>query len=617
MDKASASAVLLDDHLNVWRHLIHMLSGERPIVRRLERPSLRPPLEHAGEGVVSLPECVDWFGQVEQNRAVYRFLALQLAGRREFGTYAARPHGEGGEPSALEELFAVAEGVRVQHRLALEYPGSAAAAPQLAAAWIARGESEAQPSFGLVCDTLLALALAPPQARALPAWLPGETAEAVLQLLAPLARAEATARQSLSVASRLVRLLAAPVLRGSREGSVLREKRAVPAIEAVDVFELASEDPDNERSRALASAAPGSEDAEAAEDADASPAPAAQSGALSGRAVASAADSSEPEVDATPVHRTHRLHSPGEAYVYDEWDHTLGDYRRRRCRVHELALPTDSGAFFERTLRESRPLLAEVRRQFERIRPERYRPLRGLADGEDFDLNALTEARIEARARRSPNERIYTARTRQQRDVATLFLVDLSASTDQPYPEPGHPPPRRVVDTLREALVVMSAALQVLGDSYAIYGFSSQGPDRVEVYPVKAFDEALTPAVRGRVGGMLPKHGTRMGAALRHVISKFARCHARSRHLILLSDGFPQDHDYGPDRRSHAYGIEDTAVALREVSDAGATPFCITVDRAGNDYLRRMCDAAQYLVIEDVHALPRELPKIYRRVVSD
>lgn len=84
--------------------------------------------------------------------------------------------------------------------------------------------------------------------------------------------------------------------------------------------------------------------------------------------------------------------------------------------------------------------------------------------------------------------------------------------------------------------------------------------------------------------------------------------------MLLLSDGYPQDLDYGADPRTHSYGIEDTAVALRELSAAGPLPFCITVDRAGNDYLRLMCDPSQYLVIDDVAGLPRELPKIYRRV---
>ena len=73
-------------------------------------------------------------------------------------------------------------------------------------------------------------------------------------------------------------------------------------------------------------------------------------------------------------------------------------------------------------------------------------------------------------------------------------------------------------------------------------------------------------------------------------MEKMASITSRSRHIILLSDGFPQDFDYGQDRRSNVYGLRDTTVALREVEAAGITPFCITVDKAGHDYLREMCD---------------------------
>jgi hypothetical protein len=289
------------------------------------------------------------------------------------------------------------------------------------------------------------------------------------------------------------------------------------------------------------------------------------------------------------------------AFFYDEWDHVIGDYRPRWCRLHERALTGDSGEFFGRALADYAAVLPEVRRQFQRIRPEMYRPLRGLEDGEDFDLNAVTDARIEVRARRSPSTRLYKSRVREARDVATLFLLDMSASTDEPL-GPG----RRIIDALKEALVVMTEALDELGDAYAIYGFSGQGRENVEFYLVKGFGEALGTAVKSRIGGIVPKRSTRMGAALRHAVEKMDAVGARVKHLMLLSDGFPQDDDYGEDRRSHLYGIRDTAVALREADAAGITPFCITVDRAGHDYLREMCDASRYMVIDDITALPRD-----------
>jgi nitric oxide reductase NorD protein len=106
-----------------------------------------------------------------------------------------------------------------------------------------------------------------------------------------------------------------------------------------------------------------------------------------------------------------------------------------------------------------------------------------------------------------------------------------------------------------------------------------------------------------------------MGAALRHAVAKMRGVTARSKHVILLSDGFPQDVDYGDDRRSNVYGIQDTMMAFQEAARAGVTPFCITVDKAGHDYLKEMCEASRYLVIDDITALPRELPKIYQRFV--
>ena len=321
-------------------------------------------------------------------------------------------------------------------------------------------------------------------------------------------------------------------------------------------------------------------------------------------------------------------------HLHDEWDHRIGDYRVDWCEVHDLEVDGDSGLFFSRALSERRELLPEVRRQFQCVKPEGYRILRGLLDGEDFDLNAVVDARADLRARRDSSAKLYTARRREERDVATLFLLDMSASTDEetdPAPpsdvelddefdltiRPARPRSRRIIDIQKEALVIMSQALEEIGDLYAIYGFSGHGRQQVEFFGIKSFEESLTTAVRGRIGGIEPQRSTRMGAALRQALMHFRPIAARSKHLILLSDGFPQDFDYGDDRRSNVYGLKDTAMALREAEQSGISTFCITVDRAGNDYLREMCEDKKYLVIDEIDALPLELPKIYSEATRE
>ena len=335
-----------------------------------------------------------------------------------------------------------------------------------------------------------------------------------------------------------------------------------------------------------------------------------------------------------------RSRSQDSYYAYDEWDYVAADYRRNWCRLREIPVEGDGGDFFEKTLLQYAEMLPQVRRNFQRIRPASYRMVRGLEDGDELDFDRMIESRVMRRMGEIPDSRVYQARKKEARDVATLFLLDMSASTDEPIhreaPRPNQdgapdqddwskawqrPPdaqpqrPRRIIDVNKEALVIMAQSLEEIGDSYAIMGFSGHGRDNVEFYVIKEFDQELTDEVKARVGAVEPKRSTRMGAAIRHVREKFKDCSSRAKHMIMLSDGFPQDFDYGHDRRSNAYGIQDTMVALKELEMAGVLPFCITVDRTGHDYLRQMCAPSRYLVIEDITSLPRQLPKVYEQVV--
>ena len=324
-------------------------------------------------------------------------------------------------------------------------------------------------------------------------------------------------------------------------------------------------------------------------------------------------------------------------FFYDEWDYHIADYRTRWCRLREIMLNGDAGEFFAKTLGDYVALAPAIKAEFQRIRPEQYRLVRGLEDGEEFDLNAVITAVSDRRARLAPSPKVYTTKRQTERDVAALFLLDMSASTDEPVvplppaygqddsddwlaawkkkPVEPQPKSRRIIDVTKEALVLMAEALEEIGDTYAVYGFSGQGRDNVEFYHVKSFTESLSPTIKGRIGAIEPKRSTRMGPAIRHSLEKLKDIACRVKLLVLLSDGFPQDMDYGTDRRSATYGIQDTMMALREADQAGVLTFCLTIDKAGHDYLRDMCAPSRYMVLEDVTSLPTELPKVYQRYI--
>jgi nitric oxide reductase NorD protein len=339
----------------------------------------------------------------------------------------------------------------------------------------------------------------------------------------------------------------------------------------------------------------------------------------------------------------------GRSFRYDEWNHVEHRYLPRWCRLFEQRLPPDLDADLaglQAVIRAHRP---GVQKRLEQIKPLGYQRVSRLADGDELDFTAVIQAREDARAGLTPDERVYSRRERIHRDVCAAFLVDLSASTDDPvdpatpapaeaeddlpnlrdpYFDPRHDPfpvghattaeaaPRRIIDVQREAMLVMSSALEQLGDSYGVYGFSGYGRDCVEFYVAKEPDEAFSRNVLAAIAGMKPKRSTRMGPAIRHAVRKLTASGHAMKVLMIVSDGFPQDCDYGPRRGDHEYGVEDTARALREARDKGIEAFCVTVDRSGHDYLKRMCPDSRYLVIEDVEDLPEQLTKVYQSLTG-
>jgi nitric oxide reductase activation protein len=321
------------------------------------------------------------------------------------------------------------------------------------------------------------------------------------------------------------------------------------------------------------------------------------------------------------------------SYFYDEWDYVGKQYTKGWCRLYEQRLQGDDYDYFRVVRQRHRLLAAGIENQLRRIRAESLARVKRVADGDELDLDQLLAAVVDRRAGLMPDDRVYSRKERTKREVAAAFLLDMSASTDDEVPDPETETvdlqadastntlthdwsrttsKRRVIDVEKDALVLMSEALTVLGDAFAIYGFSGYGHDEVEFYVAKEFDEGLNARTKSALAAMKPKRSTRMGPAIRHAIRRLQAQDAPLKVLIMLSDGFPQDSDYGPDRNDHEYGIQDTAKAIQEAEQRNIATFCITVDQSGHDYLRRMCEEDRYLVIDEIESLPNELSKIYQ-----
>jgi nitric oxide reductase NorD protein len=140
------------------------------------------------------------------------------------------------------------------------------------------------------------------------------------------------------------------------------------------------------------------------------------------------------------------------SFVYDEWDHTRQRYRENWCRMVESSVKPLAGRFVTQTLEKHRGLLKPLQRTFEAMRQENQ-PLKRQSYGEDVDIDASVESWADACAGLPESERHYLRTQRQERNVAVMLMIDMSASTTG-----------LVNQVERESLILLCESLEALSD---------------------------------------------------------------------------------------------------------------------------------------------------------
>jgi len=293
-------------------------------------------------------------------------------------------------------------------------------------------------------------------------------------------------------------------------------------------------------------------------------------------------------------------------YRYPEWDMHLSDGRPNWCLVREVAVqPTPAGIqFCERVQQTHGQEMRKIRSIFQMLKDNLFTRKRGLQDGDRLDFNRWMDARIQRKMRQTPDTNLYSRTERNNRDPAIAFLVDLSSSTNE-ITKDAVP----ILDIEKAALLLMAEALSSIGDPFAVYGYSGFGREQVAFFIAKDIDEPWTEATKNKVGSMGWKMENRDGAAIRHAIHKMKDWPEQQRILLLLSDGKPLD--CGDKYYFDDYAQSDTRAALLEARSAGITPFCITVDPYGQEYLPFMYGPHGFVAIDNLQNFSHHLAKVY------
>lgn len=610
---------------------------------------------------IALPAILRRYPTAEENERLYFVMAAHEAGHLEFGTYRltlepladliravqARygcseastpdtlaalfrlyPH-----PRLIQDLWTLLEDARVEYLLQAEYPGLRRDLARLAGEAI----TPRDPAHGLtvkelIVDCLLRLSSGEPESSAVPYAVQQEVS-ILWNICRPLLTLSATAEEAVRIAHevylRMEELLAprAEMIKPDRTGEESQELGVGPTSSESErdayrpvtnwVYrgamnpEFITRDQNQaveERSELGRTASRGGgskEGGSGRESGDRERASETADVLGGGRSLPPLVDellALEVEDRSVPASE-----GPAERAVrYPEWDHKIQDYRASWCRVVERPAENGSDEDVSATLIAHRSAIGTLRRFFEGLRPPAFRRVPGQADGEDLDIDAVVRRAADRSAGLEGGDRVYVRREKRERNVAVAFLVDASGSTSRQI-EGG----RRVIDVEKHSLVLLCEALEAIGDQYGLYAYSGQGRASVDFVTIKDFDERLGPTTARRLGGLGPRQQNRDGAAIRHAAAKLLAREAKTRLLILVSDGRPLDGDYKDE-----YALEDTKAALSEARQKGIEPFCVTIDREADRYLRRMYGDVRYTVIDRVEALPAKLPRIYQKLTT-
>lgn len=288
-----------------------------------------------------------------------------------------------------------------------------------------------------------------------------------------------------------------------------------------------------------------------------------------------------------------------DGMLLPEWDWRKQALQPDRCRVvllrSEQAVPCSLPPALSRTANK-------LRNQFQALVPARTW-LRAQPEGQDIDLDAYQRFYADRAAGHCVSaSNLYRDVRCGDRDLSCLLLADLSLSTDT-WIDDHH----RIIDVIRDSLLLFAECLHATGDRFSLYGFSTRKRDPIRVHAIKGFDERYGALIRGRIDAIKPGYYTRLGAGIRYASQVLINQGMGRRLLLVLTDGKPNDLDQYEGR----YGIEDTRQAVITARRLGLFPFCVTIDRKGNDYLPYIFGRNDYAVIRDPRQLPRELPRLY------
>ncbi|TGV02334.1 nitric oxide reductase activation protein NorD [Flavivirga rizhaonensis] len=287
---------------------------------------------------------------------------------------------------------------------------------------------------------------------------------------------------------------------------------------------------------------------------------------------------------------------------YDEWDYSKRTYKDNFCKVYPKTQLESDVIYYKKTLNDNRSTLVGLRKMLTTVN-NKYQQQRRQTQGEEFDIDAITDLFVDVHSRHTPSEKIYLSKRKKEKDLSILLLLDISLSSD------GYAAGNRVIDVEKQVSILFGEILDEFNIDFSIDCFYSKTRNHSTYLSIKGFDDNWNTA-KYRVGAIEPSGYTRIGAALRHSGALLDKRDTKNKWMILISDGKPNDYD----KYEGKYGINDVKQALRELNERQINSYALAIEAQAKYYLPQMFGQNHYQILTTPVELLQSLVKLYERI---
>jgi nitric oxide reductase NorD protein len=307
-------------------------------------------------------------------------------------------------------------------------------------------------------------------------------------------------------------------------------------------------------------------------------------------------------VENTTVAESAERDEKGYHLKYDEWDYSKFAYKEKFCKVYPKTILKTNTQYYKTAISEHHTTLLGLRKMLTTVN-NRYEQQRRQSQGDDFDLDAITDVFVDLKSGRSPSEKIYLSKRKKKKDLSILILLDSSLSSD------GYASGNRVIDVEKQVSILFGEILNEFQIDFSINSFYSKTRSNSSYITMKDFDDNWDNA-KLKIGAIEPSGYTRIGPALRHSGALLKKRDSKNKWVILISDGKPNDYD----RYEGKYGVNDVKQALRELNEQQINTYALAIEAQAKYYLPQMFGQNHYQILTTPVELLQSLVKLYEKI---